>query len=125
MKNQLITLLVAICFVALVSSLTFVIAENDTGVINLGNNKTINMTFGKCVAESVVIRQGCYAEGKNSSKECNDMARLGDNKEQAKQCLSNYKENKNNCKSSFKEAKRTCIQTYKPGFWERMRHTFD
>lgn len=127
MNKELTILLVTICFAALIA--VVVIAENKSNVENetdfvIRNNNASNMTFGKCVAEAAKTRQGCYQEYRNISKQCADAAKLGKDKKQEKQCLSDYKENKKNCKSSFKEAKKTCIQTYKPGFWERIRYTF-
>jgi len=127
MKKELTIFLVAICFVALIA--VVIMAENGSNVKNetdfvIRNNNTSNMTFGKCVAEAAKLRQECFAEDKNISKQCADAAKLGKDKKQEKQCLSDYKENKKNCKSSFKEAKKTCIQIYKPGFWERIRYTF-
>jgi len=129
MKKDLMILLVAICFVALMA--VVVIAENDSDTTNTnfvisGNNASnaSNMTFGKCVAEVAKLRQGCYAEDKNISKQCVSTAKAGKDKKAAKTCVSSYKESKKGCKVSFQEAKITCIQTYKPGFWERMRYTF-
>ena len=91
---------------------------------NQNSNNLSNMTFGKCVVEAAKLRQGCYTEDKNVSKQCADTAKSGKDKQAEKTCASEYKADKKICKVSFKEAKKTCVQTYKPGFWARMRYTF-
>ena len=126
MKKGLMIMFIAICFVFLAAA--FVIADdnssgnNTPSVISVHNDS--NMTFGKCVSEAAKIRQVCYQEDKNISKQCVITAKSGKDKPKAKQCILDYKETKKNCKLDFKEAKKVCIQTYKPKFLEKIRFIF-
>jgi len=135
MKKYLGLLLIAIFFVSF--AMVIVLAENDTVISGNGNDNvnfvistndnttnTNNMTFGKCVVDAVKLRQDCYSQNKNVSKECINTAKVGKDKKQARTCLSDYKQSKKSCMASFKEAKITCIQTYKPKFWARMKSKF-
>ena len=130
-------LYLAIVFAALfiVSITAIAIAENETNtsngtaiingsIIDNSTNDTGNMTFGRCVEESAKIRQGCYSEIKDVSKQCASAAKLGKDKTKAKQCVSDYKNSLKDCKTEFKDAKKTCMQIYKPRFWEKFRYAF-
>jgi hypothetical protein len=94
---------------------------------NRSNNESRNASnkdFGKCVVEAAQVRQTCFKEDMNVSKQCAVGAKSTKDKKQAKQCVVDYKKGLKSCQDSFKEAKKTCIETFKPTFWARMRYSF-
>lgn len=120
MKKQLTILLVSMFFLALMA--TVVMAENESSIEKSNSNHT---AFAECVVNAAQIRQVCYVESRNISKQCVNEATLGEDRVQIRQCRPDYKASKRDCKSSFKEVKRTCIQEYKPRLWERMKYFFE
>jgi hypothetical protein len=85
-------------------------------------NKTRNATFGNCVVDSVVIRQGCYESAKDALVLCRNVSIEGSSNGTVKDCLAVYKSEMAVCKQDFKDAKGICAENVKPKFFEKMRY---
>lgn len=109
--------------------MAFVVAENNDFEESKRYRSNTNMAFGKCVIGSVNLRQECYADELNLSRECIRESNLNNaqstfrNQGAFRHCISNYNADKKECKDNFKKSKVECVKNYKPGFWERMRYS--
>jgi hypothetical protein len=130
MKKMLI---VAVSFVAMILALSLVLAvENESvndkkeikNMVEKNESKSVsNMTYGKCVVESVGIRKTCFDNSKTSLVSCRNETSANESATK-KDCNNSYKSALKACKSDFKNMKLECAKTAKPKFFEKLRYSF-
>lgn len=126
-------LIVAVSFLAVILALSLVLAVENQSMNDKKEIKNLteknepkavsNMTYGKCVVESVGIRKTCFDNAKTSLVSCRNETNTNESASK-KDCNNSYKSVLKACKADFKNLKLECAKTTKPKFFEKLRYSF-